>query len=127
MSEVMHFLKLQNNQNLLLELLPLEVKAQNKYFILPEEKKRKDPKSQLCTIRLMELLDLENKSIETMFGLFLKHNIDLDMQKKKSLKELAFHYTLKESIHSFLKLSLSRKPLKTLNLLLKTFLDNLKI
>jgi len=101
--EVMLFPKLQSNQISRLERLLLEVKAQNKYFIQLEEKRRKDQKYPLCTIRLMEHSDLENKSIEIMSGLFLKHSIDLVMQKKRFLKGLVFHYILRESILSFRK------------------------
>lgn len=68
----------------------------------------------------MELSDLVNKSIETMFGLFLKLNTDSAMLKKKFLKAQVFHSILKELTESFLKRSLLRKLLKTLNQLLKT-------
>lgn len=44
----------------------------------------------------MELLGLVSKNTEIMFGLFHKLNIDLDMQRKKSLKELVFLYIQKE-------------------------------
>ena len=96
MFEVMLCLKLQSNLNSHLELLLLEVKVQNRFSIQLEEKKRNDLKSQQCTIRLMEHLVQVSKNTEIMFGLFHKLNIDLDMQRKKSLKELVFLYIQKE-------------------------------
>ena len=96
MFEDMLYLKLQSNLNSHLELLQLEVKVQNRFSIQLEEKKRNDQRSQQCTIKLMELLVLESKNTEIMFGLFHKLNIDLDMLRKKSLKELAFLYIQKE-------------------------------
>ena len=97
-----------------------EVKVQRMFFIQKVEKRRKDLKYLQCTIKHTELLDLVNKSIETMFGQFQKQNIDLAMLKKRFLREQVSHFILKELTESFLKLSLLRKLLKTLNLLLKT-------
>ena len=96
MFEVMLYLKLQSNLNSHLELLLLEVKVQNRFSIQLEEKKKNDPKSQQCIIKLMEHLALVSKNTEIMFGLFHKLNIDLDMLRKKSLKELVFLYIQKE-------------------------------
>ena len=95
MFEVMLFLKLQSNLNSHLELLQLEVKVQNRFSIQLEEKKRNDQRSQQCTIKLMEHLVQGSKNTEIMFGQF-QLNIDLDMLRKKSLKELAFLYIQKE-------------------------------
>lgn len=58
------------------------------FYIQQEERRRSDPRSQQCTIKLMEHLVQESKSIETMFGQFLKLSIGSDMQKRKSQEEL---------------------------------------
>lgn len=96
MCEDMLFLKLQSNLNSHLELPLLEVKVQNRSFTQQEEKRRKDLKFQQCTIRLMEHLVQESKNTETMFGQSPKLNIDLDMLKKKFLKELVFLFIQNE-------------------------------
>ena len=96
MCEDMLSLKLQSNLNSHLELQLLEVKVQNRFSTQQEEKKRKDLKFQLCTIRLMELLVQESKNTETMFGQFPKLNIDLDMLRKRFLKVLVFLFIQNE-------------------------------
>lgn len=72
-------------------------------------------------------LDLENKNTETMFGLFQKLNIDLDMQKKKFHKVQVFHFILNELTEDFPRPSLLRKLLKILSQLHRIFLGSLKI
>lgn len=94
--EDINYLQSLNNKNLLSECLPLEVKVQRMFFIQKVEKRRKDLKFQQCTIRHMELLDLVNKSIETMFGQSLKQSIDLVMLKRKFRKAQVFHSIQKE-------------------------------
>jgi hypothetical protein len=68
----------------------------NKFFIQQVEKKKKDLRCRRCITKLMEHLAQENKNIETMYGLFLRLSIDLDMQRKRFPEELHCHYILRE-------------------------------
>ena len=103
------------------------VKVRKMFFILMEEKKKSDLMCQLCTTKLMALLVQESKSTGTMFGLFLKLNIDLDMPKRKYHKELDCRYIQNELAECFQKLSLSRRQLKISNLSLKIYSANPRI
>jgi hypothetical protein len=104
-----------------LEFQLLVARVQKTFYTLQEERRKRDLKYQQCIIKLMEPLDLENRSIEIMSGLLNKENIDLASQKKKFLEEQDFLFILNEFKETSQKQLSSRKLLKTLKLSLKTF------
>jgi len=107
---------LQNTLNLHLGCQQSEAKVLKMFFTPMDERKKRDLMFPQCTIKLMALSVRVNKNIETMFGQFLKHSIDLDMLKRKYHKELPCRYIQNVLEECFQKQLLLKRQLKISNL-----------
>lgn len=83
--------------------------------------------SKTCTRRLMATFNQENKRIETTSGNLTQLVMSSVMEKRELKMELLWHFMLKGTKTNSQKLPLSKRRLKIIEQLLKTFSVNQRI
>lgn len=103
----------------LLECQQLAVRMPKRLSIQQVERKKRRQKQLGCTIKLMATLLLESRETETISGLSIRLNTDLDMENKDSLMELPCQSIMNDLVVDSQKRLLSRRLWKIRRQLLK--------